>query len=311
MVTQLVRCDLSVRLGPLHLPGPILLASGTCGYGTEMADFLDLGRLGGIITKGLTLAPRDGNAPERIAETPAGMINRIGLQNVGVEAFVHDKLPALAQAGIPVIANIAGATVADYVELAARLNGASGLSALELNVSCPNVDHGGIEFGVEPHRLENLVAAVRQTTSLPLIVKLTPNVTAIGDLARAAEAGGADILSAINTVTGLAVEPRLVDGRLIADRTCRGGLSGPAIKPIALRCVQDIVRASTLPVIGIGGISRLADVLEFLAVGARAVQIGTANFVEPGIGGRLSRELAKWLSRQGQDRLEQVLETLA
>lgn len=311
MVTQLTRCDLSVQVGPLRLPGPILLASGTCGYGTEMADFLDLGRLGGIVTKGLTLYPRDGNGPERLAETPSGMINRIGLQNVGVEAFVHDKLPALSQSGIPIIANIAGATVDEYVDLAARLNGAAGLSGLELNVSCPNVDHGGIEFGVEPHRLETLVAAVRQTTSLPLIVKLTPNVTAIGEMARAAEAGGADILSAINTVTGLAVVPRLVDGRLIVDRHCRGGLSGPAIKPIALRCVQDIVKATPLPVIGIGGVNSLTDVLEFLAVGARAVQIGTASFIEPGIGGRLSRELAKWLSRQGQDRLERVLETLA
>jgi dihydroorotate dehydrogenase (NAD+) catalytic subunit len=311
MVTTLTRCDLSVRLGPLHLPGPILLASGTCGYGTEIADFLDLGRLGGIITKGLTLEPREGNAPERLAETPSGMINRIGLQNVGVEAFLTDKLPELTKAGIPIIANIAGASMDDYVNLAARLNSAAGLAALELNVSCPNVDHGGIEFGVDPHRLEGLVAAVRQSTSLPLIVKLTPNVTAIGELARAAEAGGADILAAINTVTGLAVEPRLVEGRLVAERTCRGGLSGPAIKPIALRCVQDIVKASSLPVIGIGGVSSLADVLEFLAVGARAVQIGTASFIEPGIGGRLSRELSKWLIAQGQTTLESVLETLA
>jgi dihydroorotate dehydrogenase (NAD+) catalytic subunit len=311
MVTTLTRCDLSVRLGPLQLPGPILLASGTCGYGTEMADFVDLGRLGGIITKGLTTQPRDGNQPERIAETPAGMINRIGLQNVGVEAFLNEKLPALTGAGIPIIANIAGATVAEYAAMAAMLNVAPGVAALELNVSCPNVDQGGIEFGVDPHRLESLVATVRQTTSLPLIVKLTPNVTAIGEMARAAEAGGADILSAINTVTGLAIQPRLVDGRLVADRPCRGGLSGPAIKPIALRCVQDIVKASPLPVIGIGGVATLADVLEFLAVGARAVQIGTAIFIEPGIGGRLSRELAKWLKSQGQDRLESVLETLA
>ncbi|HEY9855249.1 MAG TPA: dihydroorotate dehydrogenase [Stenomitos sp.] len=298
--------DLSVQLGPLRLANPITLASGTCGYGTELASFLDLSRLGGLFTKGLTSQPREGNAPERIAETASGMINRIGLQNVGVEAFRADKLPALAGTSVPVIANIAGATLDEYAFLAECLDGAKGLSGLELNVSCPNVDHGGLEFGTEPRVLERLVREVRERTALPLVVKLTPNVTDIGELARAAEAGGADVLSAINTVTALAVRPRFEGGKLVAERIA-GGLSGPAIKPVALRAVASVRKACALPIIGIGGISCLEDVLEFLAVGASAVQIGTATFIEPGLAMRLVAELEAWMAERGVARLADVL----
>lgn len=299
--------DLAVGVGPLRLPNPIALASGTCGYGVELAGLLELGRLGAVFTKGLTLAPRAGNAPARIAETEGGMLNRIGLQNVGVEAFLAEKLPALAATGVPIVVNIAGATFAEYGALAERLDGAPGLVGLELNVSCPNVDHGGLEFGTDPRVLERLVAAVRARTRLPLVVKLTPIVGAIGELARAAEAGGADALSAINTLTGLAVRPALVGDRLRAE-VLAGGLSGPAIKPVALRCVAEARAACGLPIIGVGGIMGLTDVLEFLAVGASAVQIGTATFVEPGLAARLVAELGDWLAERGVARLADILE---
>jgi dihydroorotate dehydrogenase (NAD+) catalytic subunit len=299
--------DLAVALGPLRLPNPIGLASGTCGYGAELAGLLDVGRLGCVFTKGLTLAPRDGNAPARIAETEGGTLNRIGLQNVGVEAFLADKLPALAALGVPVVANVAGATAAEYVAIAERLDGAPGLAGLELNVSCPNVDHGGIELGSEPRVLEALVAAVRARTRLALVVKLTPNTGAVGELARAAEAGGADAISAINTVTGLVVTPTLVDGRLSA-KAMRGGLSGPAIKPVALRCVAEARAACGLPIVGVGGIMGLGDVLEFLAVGATAVQVGTGTFVEPGLAGRLVDELEDWCEANGIASLRTALE---
>jgi dihydroorotate dehydrogenase (NAD+) catalytic subunit len=264
LVKAVEALDLGVHLGPLWLPNPVMLASGTCGYGTELSPYLELDRLGGIFTKGLTAQPREGNVPERIAECASGMINRIGLQNVGVAAFLSEKLPALARSGVPVFANCAGATREEYIWLAEQLDAAPGLAGLELNVSCPNVTHGGIEFGTDAKTLEDLVAAVRAHTRLPIIVKLTPNATDFGELARAAETGGADGLSAINTLTGLAVRPALIDGQLVAT-TVRGGLSGPAIKPVALRCVAEARRACRLPIIGVGGISTLEDVLECLA----------------------------------------------
>ncbi len=305
-MTVLATPDLAVALGPLRLPNPIALASGTCGYGVELDGLLAVGRLGAVFTKGLTLAPRAGNPPARIAETAGGMLNRIGLQNVGVEAFLAEKLPALAATGVPIVANVAGATMDEYEAIAERLDGAPGLAGLELNVSCPNVDHGGLEFGTDPRVLERLVLAVRARTRLPLVVKLTPNTGAIGELARAAEAGGADALAAINTLTGLAIRPALAGGRLRAE-VLRGGLSGPAIKPVALRCVAEARAACRLPIIGVGGIMGLQDVLEFLAVGASAVQIGTATFVEPGLAARLVDELAAWLAEQGVARLADVL----
>jgi dihydroorotate dehydrogenase (NAD+) catalytic subunit len=305
-VVTLAAPSLAVSLGPLGLRSPITLASGTCGYGVELAPFADLAWLGAAFTKGLTLAPRAGNAPARGAEVEAGMLNRIGLQNVGVEAFLADKLPALAAVGLPAIANLAGATLAEYEALAERLDGASGLAGLELNVSCPNVAQGGIAFGLEPRVLEGLVRAVRGRTRLPLVVKLAPRADDVGDLARAAEAGGADLLSAINTIPGLAATPVLQDGRLSAG-VVRGGLSGPALRPIALRCVAEARRASRLPVVGVGGIATLDDVLAFLSVGARAVQVGTASFIEPGLSARLARELAAWLAERGVQSLEAIL----
>ncbi|HBN09576.1 MAG TPA: dihydroorotate dehydrogenase [Cyanobacteria bacterium UBA8530] len=299
---------MKVNLGPLQLNNPIALASGTCGYGLEMAGFLEIEHLGGIFTKGLTYRPSAGNPPERIAEAPMGMINRIGLQNVGVEEFLK-KLPRLARYEVPIIANVAGATVLEYCRLVERLSGEKdhkNLAGLELNVSCPNVEHGGMGFGTDPHVLERLVSLVRAETRLPLIVKLTPNVTDVGELARAAEAGGADVLSAINTVTALSVRPRMLKGKIIAD-FLRGGLSGPAIKPIALRCVHEAFRATKLPIIGIGGITSLEDVLEFIAAGASAVQIGTASLVNPGIACELVKELEAWLVQRKIERFEDIL----
>ncbi|MEB3197721.1 MAG: dihydroorotate dehydrogenase [Candidatus Sericytochromatia bacterium] len=302
MVTAL-QPDLAVTLGPLRLRSPLTLASGTCGYGLELAPFLDLKRVGAVFTKGLSPLPRPGHAGLRGAEVEAGMLNRIGLQNVGLEAFLAEKLPALQAADLPAIANLAGASLIEYEAMAERLDEAPGLLGLELNVSCPNVTHGGIEFGRDPQVLEGLVRAVRRRTRLPLVVKLAPRADDVGEFARAAEAAGADVLSAINTLPGLAVTPRLVDGRLTAE-LLRGGLSGPALRPLALRCVAEARRACRLPIIGIGGVASLEDVLAFFAVGARAVQVGTGSFVEPGLAGRLAQELADWLRAGGGDRLE-------
>jgi dihydroorotate dehydrogenase (NAD+) catalytic subunit len=306
MVSTATQLDLSVDLGPLHLPNPITLASGTCGYGIELAEFLDLSQLGGIFTKGLSMQPRAGNAPERIAETEGGMINRIGLQNVGIEAFVSEKMPAIAPYQIPVLPNLAGSSIDEYVTMTERLEGVPGIAGLELNVSCPNVAHGGIEFGTDPHLLERLVAAVRARTRRPLVVKLTPIPSLVADLARAVEAAGGDVLSAINTLPAASVSAHFESGKLVA-RTVRGGLSGPAIKPLALRCVAEARRACGLPVIGLGGIRSLEDVLEFLAVGASAVQIGTMTFVEPGISVRLLHELQTWMGDRQIRRLRDIL----
>lgn len=270
--------DLSVQLGPLRLKNPVMTASGTFGYGKEYANFADLNRLGAIIVKGISFLPRAGNPPPRIVETAAGMINAIGLENVGVENFIEFKLPYLRDLGVPVIVNIFGNTVEEYAELAGRLDGVAAIAALEINVSCPNVKKGGMIFGTDPAVTSKVVEAVRRATTLPLITKLTPNVTAIAEIARAAEGAGSDILSCINTVAAMAVDifsrrPRLAN--------VFGGLSGPAVKPIALRCVYEVTRAVKCPVIGIGGITNATDALEFLLLGARAVQVGTANFINP------------------------------
>jgi dihydroorotate dehydrogenase (NAD+) catalytic subunit len=297
--------DAEVNLAGLQLRSPITLASGTCGYGLELAEYEDLTRLGAIFTKGLTYEPREGNAPWRGAEVPSGMINRIGLQNVGVKAFVREKLPPLAALGVPVVANVAGATMEEYVAIVEHLDGAPGLAGIELNVSCPNVDCGGIEFGTDAGTLCRLVERVRARTRLPIWVKLTPHAP-IAEMARAAEAGGADGLCAINTLPAMAVKPVLRDGRLVPE-IVRGGLSGPALRPVALRCVYEARQATRLPVIGIGGIATLEDVLAFLAVGASAVQIGTASFIEPGIGTRLGEELQAWLQAGGYRSLREVM----
>ena len=270
--------DLSVQLGPLRLRNPVIAASGTFGYGREFEPFVSLAAFGAVAVKGLSLAPRVGNPVPRIVETRGGMLNAIGLQNVGVEAFERDKMPWLRACGTAVIANFFGSTVDEYRACAARLSKIEGLAALEMNISCPNVKAGGIAFGTIPELCAEVVAAVRAVTHLPLIVKLSPNVTDIRPLAESAVAAGADMLSLINTLTGLAVD---LERRRPALANVTGGLSGPAIKPVALRMLWEVLQVVDCPVIGLGGIWEATDALEFLCLGARAVQIGTVNFVNP------------------------------
>jgi len=270
--------DLRVEIGRLSLQNPVMTASGTFGYGREFKDLVDLNRLGAIVVKGLSLAPSRGNPPPRIAETPCGMLNAIGLENVGIEAFKRDKLPFLRQLRVPVLANIYGTTIAAYAELAAQLDGLSEVAGIEVNISCPNVKAGGVAFGVQPDMAARVVAAVRAKTAKPLVVKLSPNVTDVTEIARSAEGAGADALSLINTITGMAVDIHTRRPKLA---NITGGLSGPAIRPVAVRMVWQVARAVKIPVIGIGGIMTAEDALEFLIVGAVAVQVGTANFVNP------------------------------
>jgi len=288
----LVKPDLTVRLGPLELRNPILTASGTFGYGLEFEPYLKLDELAGFVTKGLSPRPREGNPPPRIVETPAGMLNTIGLQNVGVDAFIEDKLPLLRLRDTAVIANVFGETEAEYVEVCSKLDGAKGLAAIELNVSCPNVDEGGMIFGNDAVALAAITAASRKATRLPLIVKLSPNVTDIRVTARAAVEGGADILSLVNTFVGMQVD--VERRRPVLKKIC-GGLSGPAIRPLAVWMTWQVHQAVDVPLIGMGGISTAADALEFILAGASAIQIGTANFVHPDGSIRVLRELEQWL----------------
>ncbi len=299
--------DLSVEMAGLRLKNPVMPASGTFGYGEEYAPYLDLEGLGAIITKGLSLEPKAGNPTPRIAETDGGMLNAIGLQNVGLESFVRDKLPFLSRLSTPVIVNFFGNSLEEYGEMARRLADVEGLAAVELNISCPNVKRGGIVFGTDPLAAAEVVGLVRRNLNLPLIVKLTPNVTDITVMARAVEEAGADIISCINTLTGMAVDirrrrPRLANGT--------GGLSGPAIRPLAVRMVHQVVRTVGIPVIGVGGIMRAADALEFLIVGARAVQVGTANFVDPGAMALIIAGLEEFCREEGIARIEDLIGSL-
>jgi dihydroorotate dehydrogenase (NAD+) catalytic subunit len=269
--------DLKVSLGRLSLPNPILVASGTFGYAREMEQLVDLSRLGGILPKTVTREARPGNAPWRTVETPSGMLNSIGLDNDGIDAFLAHHLPYLASRGTPIIVSIAGRMAAEFVEMSAMVGDAAGAAAVELNISCPNVSHG-VDFGVNAALCEKLVADCRTACRLPIIAKLTPNVTSIAEIAKASEAGGADAISLINTCQGMAIDwkrRRPILGNVI------GGLSGPAIKPIALRCVYQAAQAVRTPLIGIGGIATTDDVMEFLVAGASAVQLGTVNFYNP------------------------------
>ncbi len=270
--------NLQVNIGGIRLKNPVMTASGTFGYGREFSELTDLNRLGAIIVKGLSLEPSKGNPPPRIAETACGMLNAIGLENVGIEAFEKEKLPFLKNFETPVIANIYGKTVEEYAELAARIEDMEGVAGVEVNISCPNVKTGGIAFGVKAESAGEVVQAVRRRTKKPVMVKLSPNVTDITEIARAAEAAGADSLSLINTITGMAIDIRTRRSKLA---NITGGLSGPAIKPVALRMVWQTARCVKIPVVGIGGIMTAEDALEFLIAGATAVQIGTANFVNP------------------------------
>ncbi|MFZ0243249.1 MAG: dihydroorotate dehydrogenase [Desulfobacterales bacterium] len=272
------RPDLSVDIGGIRLRNPVMTASGTFGYGREFETYVDLNRLGGIVVKGLSLVPSRGNRPPRIVETACGMLNAIGLENVGIEAFVAEKLPFLQKLSTPVFVNIYGKTVAEYAALARRVAALEAVAGIEVNISCPNVTAGGVAFGVDPDAAGRVVRAVRKETAKPLIVKLSPNVTDIALIARRAEAEGADALSLINTITGMAVD---IVSRQPVLANITGGLSGPAIKPVALRMVWQVCQAVQVPVIGIGGITTACDALEFLIVGASAVQVGTANFINP------------------------------
>jgi dihydroorotate dehydrogenase (NAD+) catalytic subunit len=269
--------QLDVQLGRLRLANPITVASGTFGYAREMAGLIDVSRLGGILPKTITQEPRIGNPPPRTVETTGGMLNSIGLDNDGVEAFLQRQMPYLASLKTTIIVSIAGKSAEEFVALAARLEGTPGVGALELNMSCPNVS-GGIDFGTNPSLCEKVVANVRKACSFPILAKLTPNATDVTVIARAAEAGGADALSLINTCLGMAVDWR---GRRPRLGNILGGLSGPAIKPIALRIVYQVAKTVKIPLMGIGGIATVDDVMEFLVTGATAVQIGTANFYNP------------------------------
>jgi dihydroorotate dehydrogenase (NAD+) catalytic subunit len=290
----MVTPELTVELGPLRLKNPVLTASGTFGYGLEFLPFLDLNRLGGLVSKGLSPRPRQGNPPARICETPSGMLNTIGLQNVGVDGFLKEKLPQLRQYDTAVVANVFGETEEEYVEVCSKLDGAEGLAAIELNVSCPNVEKGGMIFGNEPVALCRVTRACRDATSLPLIVKLSPNVTDIRDTARAAEDGGADILSLVNTFVGMAID---VERRQPVLAKISGGLSGPAIRPLAVWMTWQVKQAVALPLIGMGGIGEAEDALQFILAGASAVQVGTANFVHPDAAIRVLDGLEQYLAR--------------
>lgn len=298
--------DLAVQLGRLTLPNPVLVASGTFGYAKEMAGIVDLAKLGGILPKTITSSPRPGNKPWRTVETTGGMLNSIGLDNDGIDYFIANHLPYLGSLGSPLVVSIAGKTKEDFVSMASQLGEHSQVAAIELNISCPNVS-GGIDFGTDPATCEKLVAEVRAACSHPIIAKLTPNVTSIAAVAKAAEAGGADAVSAINTVQGMAIDwkrkkPML--GNVI------GGLSGPAIKPVALRCVFQISKVTSVPIIGIGGISSLDDVMEFLVAGATAVQIGTANYFDPTLCNRVIDALPGAISTLGASSVKEVIGTL-
>ena len=289
--------DLGVKIDSLKLKNPVLTASGTFGYGLEFADQLDLNRLGGICVKGLSLHPRPGNPPPRIMETPAGMLNAIGLQNVGVSYFISKYLPRLREYDTAVVANIFGETVEEYAAVADALEKAQGVAAVEINVSCPNVTKGGIAFGTDPAMLTTVVQAVRQATSLPVITKMTPNVTDIVVLARAAVEGGSDALSLINTLLGMSVD---IETRTPHLRNVVGGLSGPAIRPVALRMVHQVYQAGLgVPLIGIGGISTAEDAIQFLICGASAVQVGTANYIEPDAAVKVCQGISDYLEQNG------------
>lgn len=301
------RPDLSVDIAGIHLKNPVMPASGTFGYGEEYAPYLDVEKIGAIVTKGLSLKPKAGNPTPRIAETISGMLNAIGLQNVGVDDFVKFKLPFLREVNTPVIANFFGNTLTEYGEVAKRLSDIPEIAGVELNISCPNVKKGGIVFGTDPKAAAEVVTLVRENLSKPLIVKLTPNVTDITVIARAVEEAGADAISCINTLTGMAVDVKTRKPRL-ANRT--GGLSGPAIRPVALRMVHQVVQAVKVPVIGVGGIVRPMDAIEFLIVGARAVQVGTANFVDPQAMITIIEGIEEFLIDEGLDDIDQLIGSL-
>jgi dihydroorotate dehydrogenase (NAD+) catalytic subunit len=299
--------NLSVRIGSLTLKNPLIAASGCFGYGTEYSDVVDIASLGGVAVKGLFLAEREGHPPPRIVETPAGMLNAIGLQGIGVHRFIAEKMPELRARGAVVIVNICGTTLQEYVELATILSDVDGVHALELNISCPNIKEGGITFGCSLHGTGDVVSAVRKVTKLPVIPKLTPNVTDIKSIAKAAEDAGADAVSLVNTFLAMAIDVETRRPRL---SNIVGGLSGPAIRPIAVRMVYECRQTVSIPIIGMGGISSAADALEFMIAGATAVQVGTANFVDPLIWTKLLRGIQSYMERHNLTTLSDLTGSL-
>lgn len=302
------RPDMSVRVGTLELRNPVITASGTFGYGLEYDDYFDISMLGGVCTKGLSLQPRAGNPPPRIRETASGMLNAIGLANVGVETFCKEHLPELRKRSVTVVANIFATSIEDFTALATRLDEEDGLAAIELNISCPNVDKGGIEFGVDPQMAAAVTAAVKAVTRLPVWVKLSPEALRIADVAVACERAGADALSAINTIRGLSIDVETWKPHL-SNRT--GGLSGPAIRPIAVRMVWEVAHATKIPVIGIGGVTCAADALEFMLAGASAVQVGSANFRDPFAAKKVVEGLTAYCERRIIDARDLVGKAIA
>ena len=299
--------DLKVNIGALELKNPVLTASGTFGYGEEFADFIDLTRLGGFIVKGTTLHPREGNPYPRMAETPMGMLNAVGLQNKGVHYFVEHIYPRLKDINTHVIVNVSGSSIEDYSETAAIVNELDNIPAIELNISCPNVKKGGMTFGVQPQAAAEVVSAVRKAYHKTLIVKLTPNVTDITEIAKAVEGAGADSVSLINTMLGMAID---AERRKPLLSTVTGGLSGPCVKPVALRMVWQVAKAVKVPVVGLGGIMNATDAIEFMLAGATAVEIGTANFIDPSITVKVVNGINDYLDRHGFKSAQDIIGAL-
>lgn len=296
--------DLSIRIGSLQLKNPVMTASGTFGYGPEFEDFINIGDLGGIIVKGTTLEPRQGNAYPRMAETPSGMLNAVGLQNRGVDVFVSDIYPAIKHYNTNVIVNVSGSTIEDYVKASEKLVDLDKIPAIELNISCPNVKEGGMAFGTSCVSAAQVVKAVRSVWPKTLIVKLSPNVTDIAEIAKAAEGEGADSVSLINTLLGMAIDIRT---RKPVLSTVTGGLSGPAVKPIALRMVWQVSKSVKIPVIGLGGIMNATDAVEFFLAGASAIQIGTANFIDPAISVKIVHGIEDYLTLHGYNDIKDII----
>lgn len=303
----MIEPDLTSSIGPLRLKNPVTVASGAYGYGTEYADFYDPALLGGIFLKGLTLRERPGNPPQRLVETPSGLLNAIGLQNVGLDRFLEEKLPALQGMDTAIVANVCGSTLDDYVRLAERLAAVDRIDAAELNISCPNVRSGGMAFGCSAASASQITRAVRAVFPRPLIVKLSPNVTDITETARAAQGAGADALAVVNTFLGMAID---VETRRPKLANVTGGLSGPAVRPMAVRMVWQCARAVKIPIVGQGGISDWRDAVEFLLAGASAVAIGTAGFANPAAPIDVLEGLAAWLEKQGCRSVQEIVGSL-
>lgn len=297
------KIDLSVNVGPIKLRNPILVASGTVGYGNEIAEFIDLSKIGGIVTKSLSLRPRKGNPPQRIVETPAGMLNAIGLQNVGVEEFLKEKIPFLKKYSTTLICNIAASTVDEYVECTRLLTSEESIDAFEINVSCPNVKEGGLQFGNDPSAVGLITGRVKAVTNKPVIVKLSPNVSYISEFAKVVKEEGGEAVSAINTLVGTAFDIKTKKPKL---HNVFGGLSGPAIKPIALAKVLEIKQKVDIPIIGIGGIMNWKDVIEFMIAGSSAVQVGTLNFIDPTASVKIIDELLKYCEENGINKISEL-----